>query len=46
MAEHFDGRLEVLHWLEVRPDGQADDAETHRPGESLAGVEEAASVAA
>ena len=46
VAEHFDGRLEVLYWLEVRPDGQADDAETHRPDENLAGVEEAASVAA
>ena len=46
VAEHFDGRLEVLHWLEVRPDQQADDAETHRPGEGLVGVEEAASAAA
>ncbi len=46
VAEHHDGRLEVLHWLEVRPDEQEEDAETHRPGEDLVGVGEAASVAA
>ena len=46
VAEHHDGRLEVLHWLEVRPDGQEEDAETHHPGEDLVGVEEAASAAA
>ena len=46
VAEHFDGRLEVLYWLEVRPDLQSDDAGTDRPEEGLVGVGEAASVAA
>ena len=46
VAEHFDGRLEVLYWLKVRPDLQSDDAGADRLEEGLVGVEEAASVAA
>ena len=45
VAEHFDGRLEVLHWLTVRPDLQVDDAEKDPPEKSV-DVTKAAPVAA